>query len=210
MNNDGSVGWTRREFLTKATLAGAAGFLGLAPSSFAAEPPLETTTIRLIRAPALCMAPQYLAEELLRGEGFTDIRYVEKDTGLPIYKALASGEVDVSAALTLGWITQVDAGAPIVLLAGVHVGCYELFGTGSVRSVRDLKGKTVSVPGLGSGAHLLLAAMAAYVGLDPSKDIKWVTRPFAESMRLLSKKKLMVLWAFRPSLRNYGRKRSVT
>jgi NitT/TauT family transport system substrate-binding protein len=198
MNNERSVGWSRREFLTKATLAGAAGFLGLAPSSFAAEPPPETTTIRLIRAPALCMAPQYLAEELLRGEGFTDIRYVEKDTGLPIYKALASGEVDVSAALTLGWITQVDAGAPIVLLAGVHVGCYELFGTGLVRSVRDLKGKTVSIPGLGSGAHLLLAAMAAYVGLDPNKDIKYVTRPFAESMRLLAEGKIDGFMGFPP------------
>ena len=112
MNSERSVGWSRREFLTKATLAGAAGFLGLAPSSFAAEPPLETTTIRLIRAPALCMAPQYLAEELLRGEGFTDIRYVERNTGLPIFKALASGEVDVSMGVTLGWITQVDEGAP--------------------------------------------------------------------------------------------------
>src|SRR6266540_1558435 len=171
MNKERSVGWSRREFLTKATLASAAGFLGIAPSSFAAEPPLETTTIRLIRTPALCGAPQYLAEELLRSEGFTDIRYVEKNTGLSVYKALASGEVDVSAILTLGWITQVDAGAPIILLAGVHVGCYELFGTGPVRSVRDLKGKTVSVPGLGSGAHLLFAAMAAYVGLDPNKDI---------------------------------------
>ena len=197
MNNERSVDWSRREFLTKATLAGAAGVLSLAPSSVAAEPPLETTTIRLIRAPALCMAPQYLAEELLRGEGFTDIRYVEKRPG-PIYKALASGEVDVSMAVTLGWITQVDAGAPIVLLTGVHVGCYELFGTGSVRSVRDLKGKTVSVPGLGSGAHLLLASMAAYVGLDPSKDIKWVTRPFAESMRLLSEGKIDGFMGFPP------------
>lgn len=124
MNNERSVGWSRREFLTKATLAGTAGFLGIAPSSFAAEPPLETTTIRLIRTPALCMAPQYLAEELLRGEGFTDIRYVEKDAGIPTFKALASGEVDVTAAVTLAWITQLDVGAPIVLLAGMHVGCY--------------------------------------------------------------------------------------
>jgi NitT/TauT family transport system substrate-binding protein len=198
MNNERSVGWSRREFLTKATLAGTAGLLGLESSSFAAEPPLETTTIRLIRSPALCMAPQYLAEELLRGEGFTDIRYVEKDNVLQIFKALASGEVDLSAAVTLGWITQIDAGAPIVLLAGMHVGCYELFGTGPVRSVRDLKGKTVSVPGLGTGAHLLLASMAAYVGLDPSKDIQWVARPFAESMRLFSEGKIDGFMGFPP------------
>jgi NitT/TauT family transport system substrate-binding protein len=138
-----------------------------------------------------------LAEDLLRTEGFTDIRYVEKDSGFALYKALTSGEVDLSMAQTLGWITQVDIGAPIVLLAGVHVGCYELFSSGAVRSVRDLKGRTVSVPGLGSGAHLLLAAMAAYVGLDP-KNIQWVTHPSADSMRLLAGGKIDAFMAFPP------------
>jgi NitT/TauT family transport system substrate-binding protein len=207
MNNQRSVGWSRREFLTKVTIASTAGFLGHATSSFAAEPPLETTTIRLIhpwppgstaRIPFMCMAPHFLSEELLRAEGFTDIRYVEKDAGPPAYNALASGEGDLSSGVTLGLITQVDAGVPIILLAGVHVGCYELFGTGSVRSVRDLKGKTVSVPGLGSGAHLLLASMAAYVGLDPNKDIKFVTRPFAESTRLLAEGKIDGFMGFAP------------
>jgi NitT/TauT family transport system substrate-binding protein len=227
MNDERSKSWSRREFLRGLSLGGTAAFLGLPDrgspvdllvsdgkaekpvirsdkiitinDAAAAEPPLETTTIRLTRSlAALCIAPQFLAEELLRAEGFTDIRYVEKDAGLPIYKALASGEVDLSMALTLGWITQVDVRAPIVILAGVHVGCYELFGTGSVRSVRDLKGKTVSVPGLGSGAHLLLAAMAAYVGLDPGKDIQWVTNPFAESMRLLAEGKVDGFMGFPP------------
>jgi NitT/TauT family transport system substrate-binding protein len=216
MKNERSIRWSRREFLTKATLAGAAGFLGLAPSSFAAEPPLETTTIRLIhpwppgstaRIPFMCMAPHFLAEELLRGEGFTDIRYIEKDAGPPAYNALAAGEGDLSSGVTLGLITQVDAGAPIVILAGVHVGCYELFGTGLVRSVRDLKGKTVSVPGLGSGAHLLLAAMAAYVGLDPNKDIKYITRPFAESMRLLAEEKIGGFMGFAPEPQELRAKR---
>jgi len=139
-----------------------------------------------------------MAEDLLRAEGFVDVRYTKKDGVKGIEEALASGEVDVSMALTLGWITQVDEGAPIVLLAGVHVGCYELFGTGSVRSVRDLKGKTVSVPGLGSGAHLLLASMAAYVGLEPNKDIKVVIRPFAESMRLLGEGEIDGFMGFPP------------
>ena len=49
----------------------------LAPGrSLADEGPPETTTIRLRRDPAICVAPWYIAEELLRAEGFTDIRYV--------------------------------------------------------------------------------------------------------------------------------------
>jgi NitT/TauT family transport system substrate-binding protein len=190
-------GWTRREFLGTAALAGATTLLGLETEAAAAEPPPETTTIRLTRVSALCLAPQFLAEELLRAEGFTDVQYVKTAPG-GIEKALASGEADVSMGVTINFIRYVDAGSPILLLTGVHVGCYELFGTGSVRSVHDLKGKTVSVPGLGSGAHALLASMAAYVGLDPGKDINWLTHPFVDSMRLLSEGKIDGFIGFPP------------
>jgi hypothetical protein len=60
---------------------------------------------------------------------------------------------------------------PITFLAGVHVGCFELFGNESIRSIADLKGKSVGVPGLGSDQHVFLTAMAAHVGLDPNRDI---------------------------------------
>jgi NitT/TauT family transport system substrate-binding protein len=190
-------GWTRREFLGTAALAGATTLLGLETEAVAAEPPPEATTIRLTRVSALCLAPQFLAEELLRAEGFTDVQYVKTAPG-GIEKALASGEADVSMGVTINFIRYVDAGSPILLLTGVHVGCYELFGTGSVRSVHDLKGKTVSVPALGSGAHALLASMAAYVGLDPGKDINWLTHPFVDSMRLLSEGKIDGFIGFPP------------
>ncbi|MGO4838922.1 twin-arginine translocation signal domain-containing protein, partial [Rhizobiaceae sp. 2RAB30] len=58
----------RRRFLASATLAGAAGLLGV-PETLAAEPPPETPTIRLAKISGICIAPQYAAEELLRAEG---------------------------------------------------------------------------------------------------------------------------------------------
>jgi NitT/TauT family transport system substrate-binding protein len=64
--------------------------------------------------------------------------------------------------------------------AGVHVGCFERFGTARVRSSRDLKGKTAAVTGLGGPEHVFLAGMAAYVGLDPRRDIRWVVQPQGE------------------------------
>ena len=67
---------SRRHFLASASLAAAAGVLG-ARGSLADEGPPETTTIRLGKIPGICIAPQYVAEELLRAEGFTDVRYVE-------------------------------------------------------------------------------------------------------------------------------------
>ena len=71
-------GWSRREFLGL-TLAGTAGLLGLKPEPLAAEPPPETTTLRLVQVATLCVAPQYVAEELLRGEGFTEVQYVKRE-----------------------------------------------------------------------------------------------------------------------------------
>ena len=48
--------------------------------TFAQEAPPETTTIRLIRNPGICVAPQYVADELLRAEGFTDIQRSFRDS----------------------------------------------------------------------------------------------------------------------------------
>jgi NitT/TauT family transport system substrate-binding protein len=44
----------------------------------------------------------------------------------------------------------------------------------SIRSVSDLKGKRVGIPGFGNSSHVHITLMAAEVGLDPSKDIDWV------------------------------------
>ena len=42
--------WSRREFLNTAALAGTGAVLGLRSDALAAEPPPETTKIRLIRS----------------------------------------------------------------------------------------------------------------------------------------------------------------
>src|SRR6476620_2123875 len=67
----------RRTFVKSlAALAGSAALLGYDIRRAASEPP-ETTTIRIMNAKGfICVAPQWVAQELLRLEGFTDIRYV--------------------------------------------------------------------------------------------------------------------------------------
>ena len=195
MSAQHTAGWTRRAFLGGLTLAGTAGLLGLYPRSAATEPPPETTLLRLHKGPGLCLAPQYVAEALLRGEGFTDIQYLTKGR-VEAGEALASGELHITMGFVGGFIVQVDQEAPIVLLAGLHGGCFELFGTDHVRAIRDLKGKTVGVTELGSGRHLFLASMLAYVGLDPRHDVTFATHPAAEAMRLLAEGKIDAYQAF--------------
>ena len=189
-------GWSRREFLGM-TLAGTAGLLGLKPESLAAEPPPETTRIRLHRIPGICIAPQYIAEELLKAEGFIDVQYVADeiiDPGL----LFAAGRIDIGMAFVAPFLVHMDAGLPIVFLAGIHVGCFELFGTEQVRAIRDLKGMRVGVPALGSANRVFIAAMAAYVGLDPHKDIHWVVHPIADSIQLLADGQIDALVGFPP------------
>jgi NitT/TauT family transport system substrate-binding protein len=95
-------------------------------------------------------------------------------------------------------IIRVDAGDPVVILAGGHVGCFELLGTDRVHTISDLKGKTVGVPSHESARYVFLASMAAYVGLDPHEDINWVTYPAAESMQLLADGKIDAYLGFPP------------
>jgi NitT/TauT family transport system substrate-binding protein len=185
----------RRRFLTTLSSAGAAGLFG-GSDLLAQEAPPETTTIRLTKMPGICIAPQYVAEELLKSEGFTDVQYV--DLGADVYPAFAANKVDISMAFVGPFIVQLDANMPIVLLGGIHVGCYELFGTERVNAIRDLKGKTVAVPSLGSPHHTFLASMAAHVGIDPGKEINFVTHPVSESARLLTERKVDALMGFPP------------
>lgn len=196
MRNRKNRGWSRREFLGTTALAGTGALLGLQSDAFAAEPPPETTRIKLAyHSRSLCHAPLYVAEDFLRGEGFTDAQYVKTNA---VEKALASGEVDVVTSFCGPLAMQVDNSDPIVILSGLHPGCVELVCAERVRSLHDLKGKTIAVTDLGGGRHALLAVMAAHVGLDPRKDFKIVAHRAGEAMRLLAEKKIDAFLAAPP------------
>jgi NitT/TauT family transport system substrate-binding protein len=182
MSPQQAAGWTRQAFLRGSTLAGGAALLGYWPGPAAAEPPPETTTIRFVQTPSMCQAPQYVAEELLRGEGFTEVIYLKKDGPYDIVDALASGEANLNLHFSARLIVALDRGNPITILAGVHPGCYELFTAQPLRTPRDLKGKSVAIRAVGGPEHVFLASMAAYVGLDPTRDLTWVADPAAKEL----------------------------
>jgi NitT/TauT family transport system substrate-binding protein len=187
----------RRRFLATLSSAGAAGLIG-AHNSRAQERPPETTTVRLAKIAGICIAPQYVADELLRAEGFTDIRYVATDAGVPAALSLARGEVDFTANYAPALIIPIDAGEPITIVGGEHIGCFELFAREGIRSIPELKGKNVGVPSLGSSPHLFLSTMAAHVGLDPTRDIHWVTSSSPKPIELFASGKIDAFLGFPP------------
>ena len=180
---------TRRGFLTTLSATCAASLLLGRATAVVQDGPLETTKIRIAKGSPLCWAPEYVADTLLRAEGFVEIENVIMPPA-DLTSALARGEVDVNMHFSPPSIVAIDAGEPITLLAGVHVGCFELFGHEGINSIRDLKGKTVGLQAWGLVPHYFLNIMAAYVGLDPAKDINWVLSPTTRPMDLFVEKKI--------------------
>jgi NitT/TauT family transport system substrate-binding protein len=114
-----------------------------------------------------------ILDDLLREEGFVDVRYVEQKSPTE-EEGVARGELDFGQDFASTTMFLVDAGVPAVMLAGVHLGCVELRARESIRSVVDLKGKNVWAATLWDPGHTMLPIVAASVGLDPAKDLNWV------------------------------------
>jgi NitT/TauT family transport system substrate-binding protein len=187
---------SRRRFLGGLTLTGAAGLLGLPPRPVAGEPPPETTALRLARTISICQAPQYVVEALFAAEGFTDVQFVGEAARAD--RTLASGDAQMGMLFLGPFLLHLDAGAPLVILSGGHVGCLELFAHEPIRSVRDLKGRSVAVYALGTATHVFLATLLAYIGLDPRKDVTIVAHPPREGLRLFEEQQVDVYIATPP------------
>jgi NitT/TauT family transport system substrate-binding protein len=190
---------SRRTVLASAS---ALALLDAAAAFGAGGPPPETTRLRLSRVPTICLAPQYIAEALLSAEGFTDIQYVgdgPSHTGVPGAQKMGAGELDLAMNFAAPLVVALDQGAPIVLLGGVHAGCFELFGAEGVRTIKDLKGKTVAtLGGRGSAPYIFLASIATSIGLDPNRDINWFDISQGDKERLLADGKIDAYLAFPP------------
>jgi len=89
--------------------------------------------------------------------------------------SIARGEVDFAMGYGSVFISAIDTGQPITVLAGVQVGCIEVFANEGIHTIADLKGKRVGIQNLGSSPHVLLSIMSAQIGLDPAKDIRWIS-----------------------------------
>jgi NitT/TauT family transport system substrate-binding protein len=199
----------RRRFLATLAASGAAGLIGSSQAQPQAER-LETTSIRIAKISGICIAPQYVAEELLRAEGFTDIRYVAAEAGMQAALAVARNEVDFTTNFSPPLIIAIDAGDPITIVAGQHVGCFELFAREGIGGIADLRGKTVGVQAIGSSQYTFMSGMASYVGLNPAKDIRWVTSAAPKPMELFADGKIDAFLGFPPEpqelrSRNIGR-----
>ncbi|RJQ56893.1 MAG: ABC transporter substrate-binding protein [Nitrospiraceae bacterium] len=201
MKNKKADGWSRREFLGGLALTGAAAVVGWRPDlvTAAVEPPPETTRLRFHKGKPACWAPIYVAEPLLREEGFTDVQYVfgpQTEVG----KMFSEGKFDLNVGFSAKTMYNLEHQPyPLKFLSGLHVGCYALIGSARTRSVRDLKGRTVWAGAIeNDGPHLFFSTIVAYVGLDPRTDVNYVWVDKDEAIRLFRDGKIDAFMSFPP------------
>ena len=180
-STDGQI-VTRRELLrvtlgTGAMLAGGGLLAACGPQNGALGgpatlPPPETTSVR-IRVPFACDPPLWLAKEFLLEEGFTDVQYVAPP-GRPRDWATAA-TVEFGAVHPEELVAAIDAGAPLLAVAGLHSGCQEVWVGPGIASIRDLRGKKIAVFAKNTGDQFFnfFATTLAYVGIDPVKDVSF-------------------------------------
>src|SRR5215475_14103953 len=97
----------RRRFLRTLGYAAGSALFGVGGRA-AAEPPLETTRVRLIKGPGLCNAALYMAEEVMRLDGFTEVEYLPDEEELGTSKLVATGEADISMSFAAPLLIRIE------------------------------------------------------------------------------------------------------
>ena len=188
---------TRREVLRRGMGAAAALTAGpflascapaavSAPTATAALPtatatlgPPETTSIRL--AAGACDSAIFGAERYLREEGFTDVQFTDVATTT----AIAAGNAHIGNAFPQALFGSVESGPKVVSLGGLHPGCNEIWAQPGIASVKDLKGRTITVTSkaLTNLPYTWMAMALKQAAVDP-KDVNFVVQADADLLKL--------------------------
>ncbi len=177
MNGSRMLDLGRREFLAAHLRDRSGGFPRAAPPC--RPPPSPARNDKDPPASmrrAICLAPQYLAEEFLRLEGFTEVEYLPLGTRngprrsrrRPRRTSPCGTRLELHPASGRRQADRRARRRSRRLLS-------KLFGNERVRAIRDLKGKTVADPVLrGRGPHPALEH-AGLRGHQPATEVNWIT-----------------------------------
>ncbi|BCK75865.1 NitT/TauT family transport system substrate-binding protein [Acetobacter aceti NBRC 14818] len=96
-----------------------------------------------------------------------------------LLEALATGKADGAPGMALRWLKPLQQGFDVKLVAGLHAGCMYLMAAhdSAIRSLSDLKGKTVGVTDMGGPDRNFFSIRLKEVGIDPETDVSWRAFP---------------------------------
>ena len=163
-------------------LCAALGAAGCEKTGTDSSQSTETNKVRVGYIGLTCEAPIFTAVEkgFFKEEGL-DVELVRCQWAT--YKdALALGRFDVTHHLVMYFLKPIEQGMDVKFTGGIHRGCLRVQAgvKGDILTVRDLKGKTIGVPGMGTPPFMFATRVMAANGVDPSRDVKWRVYPAGE------------------------------
>jgi NitT/TauT family transport system substrate-binding protein len=156
--------------------------LGAGCGESAHEPGVESNKVRVGYIGLTCEAPIFTAVEkgFFKEEGL-EVSLVKCDW--KNYKdVLALGGYDITHHLIMYFLKPIEQGLDVKFTGGIHRGCLRLQAPvkGKVRSVADLRGKRIGVPGMGTPPFIFANRVLGAAGIDPGKEITWLVFPAGE------------------------------
>ncbi|MEY2562129.1 MAG: sulfonate transport system substrate-binding protein [Verrucomicrobiota bacterium] len=95
---------------------------------------------------------------------------------------LALGGFDITHHLVMYFLKPIEQGLDVKFTAGIHKGCLRVQAStkGEIRTVQDLRGKRIGVPGMGTPPFIFANRVLGGNGIDASKDVSWRVFPAGE------------------------------
>lgn len=129
-----------------------------------------------------CEAPIFTAVEkgFFKEEGL-EVELVKCDW--KNYKdVLALGGYDITHHLVMYFLKPIEQGLDVKFTGGIHRGCLRVQAPvkSDIRTVKDLRGKRIGVPGMGTPPFIFANRVLGANGIDPSKEITWLVFPAGE------------------------------
>jgi NitT/TauT family transport system substrate-binding protein len=144
--------------------------------------PSDSNKVRVGYIGLTCEAPIFTAVEkgFFKEEGL-DVSLVKCDW--KNYKdVLALGGYDVTHHLVMYFLKPIEQGLDVKFTGGIHRGCLRVQAAtkGNIKTVADLRGKRIGVPGMGTPPFIFANRVLGANGIDPSKEITWIVFPAGE------------------------------
>lgn len=126
----------------------------------------------------ICGAPNYIAYEkgFFKKNGLK-AKLVAKPTNISDLEAgFTSGKYDALNG-DFQYLPAIQNGAQIQAAGGIHQGCISVLvpNNSPIKSVSDLKGKTIATPGQGSTAQYVASIALQHAGINPKTGVQWKT-----------------------------------
>ncbi|KAA5806286.1 ABC transporter substrate-binding protein [Thermoanaerobacterium thermosaccharolyticum] len=125
-----------------------------------------------------CDAATYVAYEkgYFKKNGL-DVELVKVDFNT-LKDGIGTGKIDAVNA-SPGLFKPIEQGLNIKLVDGIHTGCIQgvVPVNSPIKSIKDLKGKTIGVDAIGGVPMVLLSMELSQNGIDPKKDVTWKVYP---------------------------------